>query len=47
MVALHIRTPATLRVDTFDHRKSHSYNSLSTDVVAEAKVEIREKEIVD
>ena len=47
MVALHIRTPATLRVDTFDHRKSYSYNSLSTDVVVEPKVEIREKEIVD
>jgi hypothetical protein len=47
MVALHIRTPVTLRVDTFDHRKSYGYSSLSTDVVVEPKVEIREKEIVD
>ncbi len=47
MVALYIRTPATLRVDTFDHRKSYSYNSLTTDVVVEPKVEIREKEIVE
>jgi hypothetical protein len=47
MVALDIRTPAPLRVDTFDHRKSQGYNSLTTDVVVEPKVEIREKEIVD
>ena len=40
-VALHIRAPATLRVDTFDRRKSYSYNSLSTDVVVEPKVEFR------
>jgi hypothetical protein len=47
MVALDIRTLAILRLDTLDHRKSQGYDSLTTDVVVEPKVEIREKEIVD
>jgi hypothetical protein len=47
MVPLDIRTLAILRLDTLDHRKSQGYNSLTTDVVVEPKVEIREKEIVD